>query len=171
MSRHVAFLRGVSPMNLRMPDLQRALEAAGFTNVRTLLSSGNVAFDTRAGKLDAIARRVEQAMTDTLGRSFGVFVRTSAHLQALVDAQPFSAFDLPPGAKPVITFLRRPPPANLALPIEGEGAAVVASEGHEVLSYYVPGTKGPVFMNVLERTFGKDITTRTLDTVRRSAAA
>jgi hypothetical protein len=31
--------------------------------------------------------------------------------------------------------------------------------------------KGPVFMSLLERTFGTDITTRTLDTVRKCASA
>ena len=37
--------------------------------------------------------------------------------------------------------------------------------GAEVLCAYVPGPKGPVFMGLLERTFGANITTRTLDTV------
>jgi uncharacterized protein (DUF1697 family) len=40
MAQYVAFLRGVSPMNLKMPDLKRCFESAGFTSVRTLLSSG-----------------------------------------------------------------------------------------------------------------------------------
>jgi len=44
MQRYVAFLRGVSPMNCKMPELKRCFEAAGFADVRTLLSSGNVAF-------------------------------------------------------------------------------------------------------------------------------
>jgi len=42
-----AFLRGVSPMNLKMPALKAALEAEGFSDVKTLLSSGNVVFSTR----------------------------------------------------------------------------------------------------------------------------
>ncbi|MDE2325144.1 MAG: DUF1697 domain-containing protein, partial [Betaproteobacteria bacterium] len=42
MPRYVAFLRGVSPMNARMPELKACFEAAGFGAVRTLLSSGNV---------------------------------------------------------------------------------------------------------------------------------
>ena len=45
MPRFVAFLRGVSPMNLKMTDLKQCLEAAGFTEVKTILSSGNVAFN------------------------------------------------------------------------------------------------------------------------------
>jgi hypothetical protein len=35
----------------------------------------------------------------------------------------------------------------------------------------VPNANGPVFMTLLERTFGKDITTRTLDTVQKCARA
>ena len=41
----------------------------------------------------------------------------------------------------------------------------------EIFSAYVPGPKGPVFMSLIERAFGRDITTRTLDTVRKCAFA
>jgi Uncharacterized protein conserved in bacteria len=47
MARHVAFLRGVSPINAKMPQLKRCFESAGFANVKTVRSSGNVVFDTR----------------------------------------------------------------------------------------------------------------------------
>jgi len=33
MPRYAAFLRGVSPMNAKMPEVQQAFEAAGFTDV------------------------------------------------------------------------------------------------------------------------------------------
>jgi len=46
-ARYAAFLRGVSPMNLKMPALKACLEAAGLTDVRTLLSSGNAVFSAR----------------------------------------------------------------------------------------------------------------------------
>ena len=48
MPRYIALLRGVSPMNCKMPELKAAFESAGFSNVKTLLSSGNVAFDARS---------------------------------------------------------------------------------------------------------------------------
>ena len=35
-------------MNAKMPELKRAFENAGFTNVKTVLASGNVVFDARA---------------------------------------------------------------------------------------------------------------------------
>ncbi len=37
-----------------MPDLKRCLEIAGYTKVKTILSSGNVAFDSASGSLAAI---------------------------------------------------------------------------------------------------------------------
>ena len=42
MARYAAFLRGVMPTNCKMPQLKAAFEAAGFTDVKTLLGSGNV---------------------------------------------------------------------------------------------------------------------------------
>jgi len=42
MPQYAAFLRGVVPMNCSMPELKKSFEAAGFSDVRTLLSSGNV---------------------------------------------------------------------------------------------------------------------------------
>src|SRR4030095_10462037 len=99
MPRYVAFLRGVSPMNAKMPELKRAFEFAGFSDVRTLLSSGNVAFNARATSDQALQRRAERAMQAHLTRSFRTIVRSREHLQALLDADPFAEFGLPPSAK------------------------------------------------------------------------
>src|SRR5207237_160672 len=104
MPRYAAFLRGVSPMNAKMPELKAAFESAGFTDVRTLLSSGNVAFTASAASEIALERRAEGAMLEVFGA-------------------------------------------------------------------YLPSPKGPVFMALIEKTFGKDVTTRTWDTVGKVARA
>jgi uncharacterized protein (DUF1697 family) len=171
MPRYVALLRGASPANCPMPELADAFRSAGFSDVRTVLSSGNVAFTTRASSGPALERRAEAAMRDAMGRSFPTIVRASAHLQALVAGDPFAGFTLPPTAKRVVTFLRQPPDRPAPLPIEQDGVRILRLEGAEVLTAYVPGPKGPVFMALLERTFGREITTRTLDTVRKCAVA
>lgn len=171
MIRYVAFLRGVSPVNAKMPQLKQAFEAAGFACVKTLLSSGNLAFSARSTPTATLERKAQKAMRRELGHAFGSFVRTTAFLQALVDSDPFAVFDLAPGSKRVITFLRQAPAPAVALPIERDGARVLAVVGSEVFCVYVPGPNGPVFMHLLERAFGKDITTRTFDTVARCAIA
>lgn len=171
MPRYVAFLRGVSPMNAKMPELKKCFEAEGFSEVRTLLSSGNVVFNARSSSIATLERRAEKAMQSELGRSFITIIRPAEFLQDLVQSEPFAKFGLPATAKRVITFLRSPAEAKLKLPIEQDGASILAFTGSEALSAYVPGPKGPVFMNLLERTFGTNITTRTLATVRKCAWA
>jgi uncharacterized protein (DUF1697 family) len=171
MPRYVAFLRGVSPMNAKMPVLKSCFEAEGFSDVRTLLSSGNVVFNARSSSLATLERRAEKAMQSELGRSFGTIVRSAEYLQDFIESDPFAEFSLPPTAKRVVTFLRSPAEPKLDLPIERDGASILKFTGSEVLAAYVPGPKGPVFMALLERTFGTNITTRTLDTVRKCAWA
>jgi uncharacterized protein (DUF1697 family) len=158
-------------MNANMPQLKRCFEAAGFSDVRTVLSSGNVVFNARSSSLQALERRAEKAMQAELGRAFGTIVRPVQYLQKLVQAEPFAEFPLPPTAKCVVTFLRHPAEARVSLPIERDGATILKVAATEVYSAYVPGDKGPAFMSLLERTFGKDITTRTLETVRKCALA
>lgn len=158
-------------MNASMPELKRAFELAGFSDVRTLLSSGNVAFNDRARSAQVLRQRAERAMQAYLDRTFVTFVRSSEYLQAMLEADPFGEFDLPPAAKCVVAFLRQPCAQQLSLPITLDDARILKVVGSEVYSAYVPGPNGPTFMRLLERTFGTDITTRTLETVRKCAWA
>lgn len=170
-SRYVAFLRGVMPTNCTMPQLRESFAAAGFGDVRTLLSSGNVVFVARDAPWPELERRAEEAMAATMGRSFPTIVRSADHVRALVASDPFAEFGLPATAKRIVTFLHRPPDRAVALPVERDGARILKLVGAEAFSAYEPTPKGPVFMTLLERTFGKEITTRTLATVERCARA
>lgn len=171
MERYVAFLRGVSPMNCKMPALKRCFEAAGFCEVKTLLSSGNVAFSAQPQIVPLLESAAEAAMEEHLGRIFQTIVRPSSFLQRLVARDPFAGCKLFPKAKPVITFLRRPHEGEIVLPIEQAQASIFKLERTEVFSAYVPDEKGTALGALLERKFGKAITTRTLETVRKCAAS
>ena len=169
MKRYAAFLRGVMPMNAKMPALRAAFENAGFAEVKTVLSSGNVVFSAPAAPEAALERRAEAAMEAHLGRRFLTIVRPIDALNRILASDPYAAFRLKPGAKRIVTFLRGKPRAGPALPIERDGARVLVRHGSEVFSAYLPTPRGPVFMVLIEQAFGKDVTTRTWDTVRRIA--
>ena len=169
MPRYAAFLRGVSPMNAKMPQLKAAFEAAGFTDVRTLLSSGNVVFGARRASESSLQRKAEAAMMAELGRHFLTIVRPVDALRAMLAGDPYAPFRLPPHAKRIVTFLRGDPPLRLELPIELDGARILSVVGGDVFGAYVPGPKGAVFMTLIERTFGKEQTTRTWDTITKVA--
>ena len=144
MPRYVAFLRGVMPTNAKMADLRRCFESAGFTDARTVRSSGNVVFDASSRSEAAITRRAEAAMSE---------------------------YPSPPNSKRIVTFLRDPVEKRPSLPLCVDGARILALEGREVFSTYVPDPRGPSFMVLLEKTFGTNITTRTWETVQKCAVA
>ena len=171
MNRYVAFLRGVSPQNARMPDLKKCFESAGFTDVRTVLTSGNVIFNSEQSSIDLLQRQIEKTMESNLGWSFSTIVRSVQHIRQILDADPFSKFCIPDNAKKVITFLREPIANEPKLPIVHDGVMILCSSDHEVFTAYVPHPKGPLFMTMLEKTLGTNITTRTLDTVRKCISA
>jgi uncharacterized protein (DUF1697 family) len=171
MPRYVAFLRGVSPMNAKMPELKRCFEAAGFTDVKTVLSSGNVVFDARAATNATLERKAEAAMSKELGRTFHTIVRPVRALAEMLEADPYADFRVPAHAKRVVTFLRDPWRTKLSLPIEVDGARILAVHGREIFTAYVPSPRGAVFMSLIEKTFGTGVTTRTWDTVQKCAAA
>jgi uncharacterized protein (DUF1697 family) len=152
-----------------MPELKRAFERAGFEDVKTLLSSGNVIFSSTAMPVAALERKVEAAIEAHMGRAFPTIIRPVDALRKMIEADPYRAFRLKPKSKRVVTFLRSKPKATLALPIELHDARILAVQGSEVLSAYVPGPKGPVFMTLIEKTFGKEVTTRTWETVQKAA--
>lgn len=166
MRAYAALLRGVSPVVSKMSDLSRAFEAAGFENVATVASSGNVVFRAR-GTAAALEKKAEAAMAKTLGKTFMTIVRPIADLAALLDRDPFARFDLPRDAKRVVTFFRDRPARIPKLPVTLGKATIYAVDDHEILTAYVRQPGNPVFMTLIEKTFGKDVTTRTWDSVAR----
>src|SRR6266487_297060 len=169
MPRYAAFLRGVMPMNCKMPALKAAFEAAGFSDVKTVLGSGNVVFDARSTSEQALQQRAEAAMQEHLGQAFLTIVRPLEQLRTLLASDPYQRFKVDPKAKRIVTFLRGRPKAKIALPVEMHGARILAMQDGEIFSAYLPTPKGPVFMSLIEKTFGKDQTTRTWDTIAKVA--
>jgi hypothetical protein len=68
-----------------------------------------------------------------------------------------------------VTFLRGEADPRISLPVELHGARILCVRGGEVFGAYVPTPHGPVFMALIEKTFGEEVTTRTWDTVRKVA--
>ena len=171
MNQYVAFLRGVMPANAKMSDLVACFVTAGFSNVKTVLGSGNVVF--AAGELSesAVEHKAEKAMSECLGRSFYTIARATHALEDLLARDPFAVFKLAPGAKRVVSFLREEPSKKLLLPMERDGARVLVVVGREILTAYQPSPRGPVFMELLKELFGEQLTTRTWDTLKKVVAA
>jgi uncharacterized protein (DUF1697 family) len=89
--RHVALIRGVNvgrAKRVAMADLRALVESLGYTDVRTLLNSGNVVFTgPRASPGDAAAR-IEKAIATRLGVAARVTVLTAAEIAAAATDNP-----------------------------------------------------------------------------------
>ena len=92
-------------------------------------------------------------------------------LAALVATDPYAAAAPPPGAKRVVSFLGAPPPAGLRLPIELDGARIIAVTDLLAFSAYLPSPRGPVFMTPMARALADDVTTRAWAAGVKGAAA
>jgi len=169
MTRYAAFLRGVMPTNAKMPEVKKAFEGAGCSDVKTLLASGNVVFTARPTSEAALQKKIEAALLRRCGIAFLTFVRPVEALRDMLALDPYRAFRIDPTAKRVVTFLLKQPTAKPKLPIEQDGARILALKGREVFTAYTRTPKGPVFMTLLQKTFGKEQTTRTWETVQKVA--
>lgn len=90
MTRYAAFLRGVNVggVTLKMAALTRTLEAAGFTDVRTILASGNVLLDSEADAA-TVRGRAERALRDEFGYEAWVLVYDVDTVAQISSAYPF----------------------------------------------------------------------------------
>ena len=93
MSRQVALLRGVNlgGRKVVMSELRAACEGAGFTEVETLIASGNLVLGSKL-KGEKLEKKLETLILGELGLKTDVHVRDAAQLEAVIAANPFKPF-------------------------------------------------------------------------------
>ena len=85
--RHAALLRGINvgrAKRVAMADLRVLVERLGYTEVRTLLNSGNVVFTATPALARGAAAEIEAALSADLGVSARVAVVSAAALDRIV---------------------------------------------------------------------------------------
>lgn len=89
-----AFLRGINlgKRQMKMAELKTCLEAAGFTDVKTVLASGNVRV-SGDGTEATVKAGLEKAIADQFGFTVGVVLRSEKEMAAMRDGHPFDALD------------------------------------------------------------------------------
>ena len=105
--RCIALLRGVNlggNKKVPMAELKSLVEGLGFTEVKTLLNSGNVVFTARANAVRTAAPRIQQAVLDELGVSSKVTVLTAEELGAILDENPIAGLCENPSRMLVAVF-------------------------------------------------------------------
>jgi uncharacterized protein (DUF1697 family) len=173
MTRYAAFLRGVNVggVNLKMAEVAAALEDAGFTEVRTILASGNVLLDSRAG-VDAVRRKAEKALRDAFGYEAWVLAYDLKTVAQISAAYPFEREV--EGHHSYVTFVTDPEVLDeLAALAKDARSYEKIQRGDGVVYWQVPrdGTLDSVMGKTMSKKRYKSSTTtrnlRTLDKVLR----
>jgi uncharacterized protein (DUF1697 family) len=115
MATFVALLRGINvgpAKRIAMADLRGLLGDLGFTDVRTLLQSGNAVFTTRSAKPEKLAQRIEGAIDGRFGLDVRCLVRSSDELHAVIEGNPLGHLATS-GSKLMALFLSAAPDPKL----------------------------------------------------------
>ena len=110
MIRYVALLRGINVggnKKILMADLRKLITDLGFSDVATLLQSGNAVFTAKNQKPDQVVRALETAIVAELGMSVRCLVRTAAEMRAIVAGNPLAEVARD-NARYLVTFLSAP---------------------------------------------------------------
>jgi uncharacterized protein (DUF1697 family) len=170
MTRYAAFLRGVNVggVTLKMAEVAKALEEAGFTHVRTILASGNVLLESRSG-VDAVRKKAEKALRDTFGYDAWVLAYPIDAVAAISGNFPFEREV--EGQHSYVTFVTDAKVLDeLAGLAENAGSDEKIQRGEGVVYWQVPRTG--TLDSVMGKTMGKkryksSTTTRNLRTLEK----
>ncbi|HEV7122040.1 MAG TPA: DUF1697 domain-containing protein [Rhodanobacter sp.] len=138
MNHYVALLRAVNvggTGKLPMSELKAMCEAAGFTNVRTWIASGNVLFTSKLGEA-AVKKKLEQRLHGYAGKPVGVLVRTAAEMAQVLADNPFAEA---PGDRVVAIFLDDAPPAGALDDVRHQQQERLACGRREIYVHYGEG--------------------------------
>jgi uncharacterized protein (DUF1697 family) len=171
MTKYVAFLRGINSggnQTVRMEVLRKTFEALGFENVKTILASGNVIFETDTLDEKALEDGIEEVLHGVIGFGSTVIIRSIENIQHLAASHPFGGSTPNPNNKFYVTFLQGKPETKLTFPVTGKGYTIVGIFDGAIYSVVdLSRAKTPDLMQVLDKEFGKGNTTRSWNTIER----
>jgi uncharacterized protein (DUF1697 family) len=174
-ARYVALLRGINvgkAKRVPMPGLRTALEGAGYTDVRTLLVSGNVVLTPPdEGGPDAIAEDVSRVVRQGWGHDVRVIVRTAEEIAGVVRGCPVPEPEN--GSRFMVAFLSHAPAAGALKPPDADA---IGDDGwwardREVYVWCPKGLlDSPAMAYLTALDLGVDVTVRNWNTVVKLAA-
>lgn len=170
MTRYAAFLRGVNVggVTLKMADVRRVLEDAGFAAVRTILASGNIVLDS-PGSAAQVRATAEAALRDAFGYEAWVLAYDLDTVAAVSAGFPFEReVD---GHHSYVTFVSDPDVLDeLAALAETPGPQERIARGDGVVYWQVP--RSATLDSAMGKTMGRkryrsSTTTRNLRTLEK----
>jgi uncharacterized protein (DUF1697 family) len=173
MIQYIAFLRGINVgghHKVPMADLRKVLEKMGFKNTITLLNSGNIIFEAPQDKNKNLENTLSLQLEEAFGFSIPIIIRRAQSIVQLVTKDPFKGITISKDIRLYVSLLKEKTPVDLELPWANDDDSFKILEITQdciisILDLAI--AKTPKAMGVLEKTYGKNITTRNWKTIER----
>lgn len=172
---YIAFLRGINVgghHKVPMAELKNLLVGMGCENVSTILNSGNIIFDFNKGKLLEIEDEIRRCLETNFGFSIPTILRTAAEILELYHQEPFADIVLTKELRFYVSFLIDAPKASIEIPWHSDDKSfrILKKVDRTIVSVLdLSISQTPKAMKALEDFFGKGITTRNWNTIKRIA--
>ena len=174
MTTFIALLRGINvgkAKRIAMADLRALLEGLGYTDVATLLNSGNVVFKASKGTPKKLAAEISAAIATRLGIEVPVIVQSAKDLALIARENPFANTADDP-SRLLVAFVAD---ASILAAMSAIGTPVVAPEQFHIGTHaaYLHCASGILESKAAEALLGKvgkAATTRNWATVQKLQA-
>lgn len=174
MPRHIALLRAINVggRTVKMDHLRSLFVELGFSNVATLIASGNVTFDARTADAAKLEAKIERHLYGRLGFATETFTRSRADLEAVIAHRAFPAAKVEAARALWIAFLKEKPSraATDALMAARCATDDFHVHGREVYWLRNSDINASEFKGTLDKRLGMPTTARNITTVRKLAA-
>jgi uncharacterized protein (DUF1697 family) len=149
------------------------MEKAGYTHVKTLLASGNVVFETSEKDVAKITSDLEELYKQAFGFEIPVILQTGEEIASLIRQDPFKDIVVTKDTRRYITFRSdqesHKKQSTLKIPYVSSDNTfrILSVTENEICSVLVltPGSKTLQLMDILEKEYGKHVTTRNWNTI------
>ena len=165
MTKYIAFLRGINVggRKVLMEDLQNCFVSHGFSTVKTLIASGNVMFESEETNEEKLRVEIEKILLEKFNFSIFVILRMKKEVESLVKKYTFSSENFEKGTRLQITLFSNDIKSSEV--IKKEEFEIHLLGKRELVSIVYPEGKTTELMTFIDKTFGKNSTTRNWNTI------
>jgi uncharacterized protein (DUF1697 family) len=176
---YAAFLRGINVGGnkiVKMADVKKAFESLGFRDVKSVGASGNVVFASDSTDCSEVAETITSGLQKKLGLSSSAIVRRIEQLRKLIESDPFRAIKITPDIRLYVTFMGVTSNSRNAVSIPyvspNKVFQILKLTRTEIFSVVDLSSGGSTLdaMEFIEKEFGKGLTTRNWNTIKKLVA-
>jgi uncharacterized protein (DUF1697 family) len=172
MASYVALFRGINvgkAKAIAMPELARVFESAGYSDVKTVLRSGNVVFTSSRTLAEGAAKTLESAVVTATGVTSSILLLDASEFEAIAEADPLLDIATD-GSKSFVTFVHAMPKA-LEIPDAAALAPEVLAVGESAVYQWMPlGSLQTRVPKSFWKQFDAPVTARNWNTVQKLRA-